>query len=160
MSGKSFHSSAGFGKQIESLIVGQMLSEGLAVYLPVVDDHGVDALILRSGGSSVALVQIKARSEHVAPGDAAFFAAIDHPKERKDYWFVFYSERMKERWIMTSREFINSSNRHKTGKNAGKRSIRLNGIRHDKATGQYREHALPRFETYRKRDFSHFRNGI
>ena len=126
MSSKSFRSSAGFGKRIEYWIVGRMLKEGLDVYLPVVDDDAVDALIRRPDGS-VALVQIKARSQDVVPGNAALFAAIDHPEERADYWFVFYSERIDAMWIMTSGEFINSSNQNKTGKNAGKRSIWFNG---------------------------------
>ena len=87
MARKSFRSLAAFGKRIEYWIVGRMLKEGLDVYLPLVDDDAVDALVRRPDGST-ALVQIKARSRDVIPGDAALFAAIDHPKERKDYWFV------------------------------------------------------------------------
>ena len=159
MSSKSFRSSAGFGKRIEYWIVGRMLKEGLDVYLPLVDDDAVDALIRRPDGS-VALVQIKARSQDVVLGSAALFAAIDHPEERADYWFVFYSERIDAMWIMTSGEFINSSNQNKTGKNVGKRSIWFNGKRRNKATGQYREHRKPRFEKFLEVDFSRVRNGI
>jgi len=159
MLSRSFRSSAGFGKRIEYWIVGRMLKEGLDVYLPLVDDDAVDALIRRPNGS-VALVQIKARSQEVVPRDAALFAAINHPEERADYWFVFYSERMDAMWIMTSGEFLISSNQNKTGKNAGKRSIWLNGRRRDKATGQYHEHTKPRFEKYLEVDFSRVRNGI
>lgn len=99
-----------------------MLKEGLDVFLPLVDDDAVDALIRRPDGS-VALVQIKARSRDVISGDAALFAAIEHPVERSDYWFVFYSERMDVMWIMTSSEFINDSYQNKKGKNAGRRTI-------------------------------------
>ena len=159
MLSRSFRSSAGFGKRIEYWIVGRMLKEGLDVYLPLVDDDAVDALIRRSDGS-VALVQIKARSQDVVPRDAALFAAINHPEERADYWFVFYSERMDAMWIMTSGEFLNSSNQNKTGKNAGKRSVSLNGRHRDNATGQYHAHTRPQFEKYLEVDFSRIRNGI
>ena len=73
----SFRSSAGFGKRIEYWIIGRMLKEGMDVYVPLVDDHAVDAIVRRSDGS-IALIQIKARSASVVLGDAALFAAIDH----------------------------------------------------------------------------------
>lgn len=158
MSVKRFRTLAGFGKRIEYWIVGQMLKEGLDVYLPLVDDDAVDALIRRTDGS-VALVQIKARSRDVVPGDAALFAAIDHPVERSDYWFVFYSERIDVMWIMTSSEFINDSHQNKTGKNAGRRTIWFNGKRQNKALGQYDEHIKPQFEKYVAVDFRRLRHG-
>ena len=43
--GVSFRHSAGFGKRMEYNLVGKMLMEGLDVYLPLVDDHGVDCVI-------------------------------------------------------------------------------------------------------------------
>ena len=55
------------------------------------DDHAVDAIVKRRDGT-IAQVQIKARSADCAENDAALFAAIPHPEERHDYWFVFYSE--------------------------------------------------------------------
>ena len=90
MTSKRFRHSAGFGKRIEYWIVGRMLKEGMDVYLPLVDDHAVDAIVKRPDGT-VAEIQIKARSRDVIEGDAALFAAIPHPEEREDYWFVFYS---------------------------------------------------------------------
>ena len=156
---KRFRTLAGFGKRIEYWLVGRMLKEGLDVYLPLVDDDAVDALVRRPDGS-VALVQIKARSQDVIPGDAALFAAIDHPVARAHYWFVFYSERMDVMWIMTSNEFINDSYQNKKGRNAGRRSIWFNGKRRNKATGQYDEHTKPQFEKYVAVDFRRLRDGI
>ena len=144
---KSFRTLAGFGKRIEYWIIGRMLKEGLDVYLPLVDDDAVDALIRRPNGT-IALVQIKARSQSVRSGDAGLFAGITHPKERKDYWFVFYSERMDTMWIMTSREFIDHSHQYKEGKHAGRRTIWFNGKRRDS------EHIKPQFEKYMAVDFS------
>ena len=62
------------------------------VYQPLVDDDAVDALIRRADGS-VALVRIKARSQDAIPGDAALFAAFDHPKKRADYFGLCFIPR-------------------------------------------------------------------
>lgn len=156
---KSFRTLAAFGKRIEYWMVGRMLKDGLDVYLPLVDDDAVDALVRRPNGTT-ALVQIKARSRDVIPGDAALFAAIVHPAERADYWFIFYSERMDVMWIMTSGEFIEMSNQNRRGKNVGKRSIWFNGRRRDKTTGQRSEYVKPQFNKYVATDFRRIKNGI
>ena len=147
-----YRNSAGFGKRIEYLVIGQMLKEGIDVYVPLVDDMGIDAVVRRPAGSFVE-VQIKARSKTVAMGDSGLFAAITHD-ERDNYYFVFFSERMETFWIMSSREFINESNQNKSGKNAGKRSIWFNGKKKDKATGTYSEHVHERYKKYIVTDFS------
>ena len=56
-----------------------MLREGLDVYVPMVDDFGIDAVI-RKGNNSFIEVQIKARSNDVLLGDGALFAAIRNPE--------------------------------------------------------------------------------
>lgn len=143
----SFRHTAAFGKRIEFYIVGLMLKEGLDVYLPLVDDDAIDAVIKRPDGSFVE-VQIKARSKDVTFGDAALFAALRH-EHRKNYWFVFYSERMDKTWILSSKEFIQESHQNKTGKNIGVRSIWFNG----KNTKRQEEHVKPQFEKYLVSDF-------
>ena len=143
----SFKNTASFGKRIEFYIVGLMLKEGLDIYLPLVDDDAIDAVVKKSDGSFVE-VQIKARSKNVVFGDAALFAALTH-EYRQNYWFVFYSERLDTIWIMSSKEFINESNQNKTGKNKGKRSIWFNG----RNTKKQIEHVKPQFEKYVVKDF-------
>jgi hypothetical protein len=138
----TFRHSAGFGKRIEYWIIGNMLKEGLDVYIPMVDDDAIDVVIKR-GDDSFISVQIKARSKNVVFGDAALFAAIPHEK-RDNYWFVFYSERMDMMWIMTSEEFIQESVQNKSGRNKGKRSIWFNG----KKSRDQTEHCKPQFEKY------------
>ena len=145
---KSFRHSAAFGKRIEYYVIGLMLKEGLDVYLPMVDDDAIDAVIKKLDGSFVE-VQIKARSKHVLFGDGALFAAITH-EYRKNYWFVFYSERMETMWILSSEEFVKEAVQNKTGKNAGKRSIWFNG----KNTKAKSEHVKPQFEKYVVTNFS------
>lgn len=137
-----FRSSAAFGKRIEFYVVGLMLKEGLDVYLPLVDDDAIDAVIKRPDGRFVE-VQIKARSKDVEFGHAGLFAALTH-EHRKNYWFVFYSERMDTLWIMSSKEFIKESRQNKEGKNAGKRTIFFNG----KNTKDQKEHVKPQFQKY------------
>jgi hypothetical protein len=140
--GISHRHSAGFGKRIEYYIVGLMLKQGLDVYLPLVDDDAIDAVVKRPDGSFVE-VQIKARSKDVVFGDAALFAALTHD-HRRGYWFVFYSERIDTVWILSSQEFVNEAVQNKSGKNVGKRSIWFNG----KNTKANTEHVKPQFQKY------------
>ncbi len=153
----SFRHSAGFGKRIEYWVIGRMLKEGMDVYIPLVDDHAVDAIVRRKDGS-IALVQIKARSKTVVSGDAALFAAIPH-EQRSDYWFVFYSERLDTTLLMSSEEFIRESVQNKNGKNAGLRGIWFNGKRTDKKTGIKSEYIKERYQQYVIQDFSRLANS-
>ena len=128
------------------------MKEGLDVYIPLVDDMAIDAVVRQADGKFIE-IQIKARSKDVIEGDAALFAAIPH-EPRENYWFVFYSERMDKKWIMSSEEFINEAHQNKKGKNAGKRSIWFNGKKKNKETGSYDEHVKPQFVRYVAKDFT------
>lgn len=152
--GISFKHSAGFGKRMEYNLVGKMLMEGLDVYLPLVDDHGVDCVIKKEDGTFIE-VQIKARSKEVNDGDAALFSAITH-KPTKNFYFVFYSERLDMMWILSSEEFLKECVTNKTGKNSGKHSIWFNGNRIDKSTGIKREYCKKQFEKYICKNFDLF----
>lgn len=152
----SFRHSAGFGRRIEYWIIGKMLKEGLDVYVPLVDDFGIDAVVRNPDGAFVE-VQIKARSKDVGMGDAALFAAIRH-EVRNNYVFVFYSERMDRTWIMTSPEFLANSYVNKNGKNAGNRSVWLNGTKKDRTTGERVEYVKPQFEPYLVNNFARLRD--
>jgi hypothetical protein len=149
---RTFRHSAAFGKRMEYYLIGLMLKEGLDVYVPMVDDDGIDAVVKRKDGSFVE-VQIKARSKEVVFGDAALFAALT-TVHRPNYWYVFYSERMDIMWILSSDEFERESVTNKTGKNAGKKSIWFNG----KNTKAQTEHPKPQFEQYEANDFSRIAN--
>ena len=129
-----------------------MLKQGLDVYLPLVDDDGIDAVIKRPDGSFVE-VQIKARSNTVKLGDGALFAAITH-ELRFNYWFVMYSERLDTIWVMSSQEFITEAAQNKTGKNVGKRSLWFNGTKMNKATGVREEYVHERYKKYISHDFA------
>lgn len=148
----TFRHSAGFGKRIEYWVVGLMLKQGLDVYLPLVDDDAIDAVIKRPDGSFIE-VQIKARSKTVKLGDGALFSAITH-EPRENYWFVFYSERLDTIWIVSSAEFISEAVQNKNGKNVGKRSLWFNGTKINKVTGEREEYVKDRYQKYVCHDFS------
>ena len=147
-----FRDKASFGKRIEYWIIGNMLKEGLDVYIPMVDDFGVDAVIRKPNGTFIE-IQIKARSKEVIFGDAALFAAISHKDIRKNYYFVFYSERMDCSWIMSSKEFVKEAAQNKSGKNKGSRSIWFNG----RKTKDNLEFCKPQFEKYLATNFNRFK---
>lgn len=152
--GISFRDSASFGKRMEYNLVGKMLMEGLDVYLPLVDDHGVDCIIKKADGTFIE-IQIKARSSKVTDGDAALFSAITH-ELTPNFYFVFYSERLDSMWIMSSEEFLKECVTNKNGKNKGKRSIWFNGNKKDRTTGIKKEYCKKQFEKYLCTDFSRF----
>ena len=152
--GIPFRHSAGFGKRMEYYLIGKMLMEGLDVYVPLVDDHGVDCVIKKENDMFIE-VQIKARSSEVIDGDAALFSAITH-ECTSNFYFVFYSERLDTMWIMSSEEFLQESVTNKSGKNAGKHSIWFNGNRTDSKTGIKKEYCKKQFEKYIAKDFSRF----
>jgi len=150
--GLSHRHSAGFGKRIEYYIVGLMLKQGLDVYLPLVDDDAIDAVVKRPDGTFVE-VQIKARSKDVAFGSAALFAGLTH-EHRRGYWFVFYSERIDTIWVLSSQEFSKEAVQNKSGKNVGKRSIWFNG----KKTKANTEHVKAQFQKYVAANFDRILN--
>lgn len=143
----AFRNSAAFGKRIEYYVIGLMLKQGLDVFVPMVDDDAIDAVVKRPDGRFVE-VQIKARSNDVKFASAGLFAALTH-EIRPNYWFVFYSERMDTIWIMSSGEFTAEARKNKTGKNAGKRTIHFNG----KNSRTLTEHVRPQYLKYVAADF-------
>jgi hypothetical protein len=154
----TFRHAAGFGRRMEYWLIGKMLRENLDVYVPLVDDFGIDAVIRKAGNSFIE-VQIKARSNDVKLGSAALFAAIRHPEPRQNYYFVFHSERLDATWIMSSEELIAESDQIKSGVNKGLRAIWFNGTKIDKATRERREYAKPRYDKYLDPNFSRFREA-
>ena len=144
--------SASFGKRIEYWIIGLMLKKGIDVYMPLVDDNGIDAIIRQPNGTFVE-IQMKARSNDVKMGCTGQFTVTSHDDRSSNYYFIFYSERMNMFWIMSFQEFINEANK---SKHVGKYSIWLNGKRKNKETGKYEEYCKPQFEKYIANDFPDF----
>jgi len=127
---KKYRHSAGFGKRIEYWVISLLLKEEFDVFVPLVDDQGIDALIHGDNGKIIDL-QIKARSNTVKIGEAAKFYAIKHPECRKNYYFIFYSERMELIWLMSSKDFIKHAWKNENEKYLGERDISFNDTREE-----------------------------
>ena len=147
---RSFRNSASFGKRIEYWVIGLLLKDGFDVFVPLVDDDGIDAIIRHENGRKIDL-QIKARSKSVGFGDAALFAALSHPEPRDGYFFLFYAERMDVMWLMSSADFIAQAATNKSGKNIGKRSVWFNG----RSRRTNVEHCKPKYDPWRTTDKGH-----
>lgn len=153
MNKRRFKDSASFGKRMEYNIIGELLSEGLDVYVPLVDDHGVDAIIKKPNGTFIEL-QIKARSNNAK--NIGTFANIKvesqlNDKNNKNFYYIFRSESEKlsetQTWILSFNEFIKNSRENKSGKNKGHRTIIFcspNGKQNEK------------FKSYSERNFKIF----
>ena len=126
------------GAAAEHYIISKMLLDGLDVYTPVVDDHGVDLLVRLDSGQIIE-VQIKSRSCNVAP------------KPHANDYFVFYSQILDVIWLMSSEDFVREASQNKDGKNKGKYTINLAGLDKGEAV------ASPRFEKYRIENFALFK---
>ena len=122
---REFKDSASFGKRMEYSIIGELLLQKYDVYIPLVDDHGVDAIIKKKDGTFIEL-QIKARSNDVK--NIATFANINvknqiNDKNNNNFYFIFRSEKLNKTWVLSFNEFIENSKENKTGKNKGNRTI-------------------------------------
>ncbi|GHV87932.1 hypothetical protein AGMMS50267_02920 [Spirochaetia bacterium] len=132
------------GKQFEYYVISRMLDANLDVYLPVVDDHGVDAVVKTPDGAFQE-IQIKGCSRDKKDGNAALFADINCDKACPNYWFVFYAERLDTLLLLSSKELT----RLVKPDTKGKLHIKFNGKNREKG-----EYILEQYEKYITTDFS------
>ena len=118
----SYRNACSFGKRIEYKVIGAMLKSECDVYIPIVDDHGVDCVVKKKDGTFLE-IQIKARASDVK--QCGFFTVDNHEDSINNFYFVFYSERVDTYWVFTSSDFIKNSQLNIRGKNKGRRKIRL-----------------------------------
>lgn len=115
--------SQNLGKSTEMLVASMLLAENREVYLPAVDDHGVD-LIVRSltsedGHAEFQELQVKSLST------GGLFAAIKCENPRPNYWFVFHVKDIDRTWLINSTDFVKIASRNSQGKHVGKYSLDL-----------------------------------
>ena len=96
------------GTRNELRVFAQMLQDGLDVYVPLADDHGVDAVVRWKNGP-VLRVQVKSR-EKSARGNYAKFRIRPIPQDREGLFFVFCSEQTGQKWLMSANEFVSETN--------------------------------------------------
>ena len=142
-----------FGKAIEQKVAAMLLEEGRDVYLPTVDDHGVDILVapkISTGdkkaseenelvelttalGTQVSIYQ-ELQVKAVTNG---LFAAINCPDPRPNYWYVFYVKSVDTYWLINSMDFVKIASQIVNGKNVGKYSLALATKKGTKKHTQY-----------------------
>lgn len=128
---RKFRRSASFGKRQELIAIAELLKRGFDVYIPLVDDQQIDLVIRKTVDRRPIYIeiQIKARSKDCEPCDAGRFAAMEIINPRKNYFFIFYSERLDKYWIIPSEELVKIASQNKKGENIGKYHINLTGYR-------------------------------
>lgn len=119
------------GESTEMLVASMLLGEGRELYLPAVDDHGVDMIVRtrhKSVGDGILAehhdfqeIQIKSRYK------GGLFAGMT-VNPRVNYWFIFYIQDINKFWLINSLDVYRNSSINKPGsKNAGKCSLTLAG---------------------------------
>ena len=115
-----------FGRSTKCLVIFKFLGEGREVYVPPVDDHGIDLIVVSKPTSidSAALItyqeiQVKSRTED------GLFAAIPCPNPRAHYWFIFYIRDLDTFWLINSEDFVRLASKNLKGKHVGKYSLHL-----------------------------------
>ena len=111
-------SRASYGRRQEYIVIAELLRHGFDVYIPLVDDRQIDCII-RRGDDHYLDLQLKARS-----GDGQF-AGLKIPCPRKNYFFIFYVESIKTRWIFPSLELVEEARLILGGQHPGTYDITL-----------------------------------
>lgn len=114
--------SMNLGRASEYLVTSKLLNECREVYLPAVDDHGVDMLVRTTDTKNLHQyqeIQVKSISR------GGLFAAISCPNPASNYWYVFYIKDIDTMWLINSVDFVKLASQNIQGKNIGKYTISL-----------------------------------
>ena len=144
----SFRSSASFGKRQEFVAIAELLRRGFDVYLTLVDDQQIDCVVRQefNGKPEYLDIQIKARSKNCKLPYAGRFSALEVRKARRNFYFIFYSERANAYWVMSSRDVVREATVGKSGAKKGRHSIVFTNVSKNAECGV---RPRPRFEKYR-----------
>lgn len=121
--------SQNLGKSTEMLVSSMLLAENREVYLPAVDDHGVDLIVrtrdYKPGDGTTPenyeFQEIQVKSMNT---DGLFAAFKCVP--RANYWFVFYIRDIHKMWLVNSHDVHRLSSIVGEGhKNAGHHTFDL-----------------------------------
>lgn len=115
--------SQNLGKSTEMLVASILLAENRDVYLPIVDDHGVDISVTSRPGNTHSPSYQELQVKSISTG--GLFAAIKYENPRKNYWFVFYIQDIDRMWLINSIDFVGIASKNVKGKNIGKYSLDL-----------------------------------
>ena len=115
-----------FNKRIKCFIKKEMLKEGLNVCLANVEN--VKGIVVKRENKIHIEVKVHASSK-----DAIEFTSFTFKpfQARRNYFFVFYAEKTKTKWIFPSKELDENAGTNKKGRSKGNRWVVL-GKRFDK----------------------------
>ena len=116
-----YRDTASFGKRQEYSVISELLKRGFDVYMTLVDDQGIDCVI-RVNNERYLDIQIKARSKGVKNWN--LFPQL-YFESRDNFYFIFYTEKDNNFWIIPSEDIKNLGNKMKSGKNIGTISLRI-----------------------------------
>lgn len=119
-----YRNTASFGKRQEYVAVAELLRRNFDVYMPLVDDQGIDCVIRLDTVPTLYIdIQIKARSKDIAnPG---YFPHLAVKTPRDNYFFVLYDEGLNLHWVIPSLDVVKLGNLIKSGAHSGKYSVKL-----------------------------------
>jgi hypothetical protein len=112
---------ASFGKRQEYSVIAELLKRNFDIYTTLVDDKGIDCII-RLNDKKYLDIQIKARSETAKQWSR--FAALSFTT-RKNFFFIFYTEKNKRFWVIPSKNVKRLGSKNKSGKYKGKITLNL-----------------------------------
>jgi len=118
---KKYRDTASFGRRQEYSVIAELLKRDFDVYMTLVDDQGIDCVI-RLNDKRYLDIQIKARSKEAKQWN--FFAAMSFGV-RDNFYFIFYTEKNNNFWVIPSKDVKTLGIENKSGKNAGKISLSL-----------------------------------
>ena len=118
-----------FGRSTEYRVSSMLLDEHRELYLPAVDDHGVDMIVR----TRAACAGDGTRPEHYefqeiqvkSASSGGLFAAIRCDNPRPNYWFVFFIKDIDSLWLVNSLDFVRIASQNVKGKNIGKYTLDL-----------------------------------
>ena len=114
--------SLNLGRASEYLVTSKLLNEFREVYLPAVDDHGVDLLVrTNQAGNPYQYQEIQIKS--ISTG--GLFSSFSCQNPTPNYWFVFYIKDIDTMWLINSIDFVKLASQNVKGKNIGKYSLSL-----------------------------------
>ena len=134
---RQYRNKVSLGKRQEYVAIAELLRRGFDIYIPVVDDQGIDCVI-RRGDKDYVELQIKARSEDCQPKNAGKFTGLKIPEPRENYFFLLYSHQAQTCWVFCSTELVALA----TENNVGTYEITLTGVKKGKA------YAFPQYSEY------------
>jgi hypothetical protein len=95
-----------FGKRQEFMAIAMLMAMGYDVYLTLVDNQQIDCVVRHKdpeGKLTYYDIQIKARSKAAQRKSWATWPNLKILEPRKNFYVIFYSEPLKEYWVVPSK---------------------------------------------------------